>query len=63
MEGLDPFADNPPRRLSHQLYSPMRDDVAIRSADDAIQGVAVRYDIDTSVQYLGSVLVLGAMQR
>ncbi len=63
MEGLDPFADNPPMRLSHQLYSPMRDDVAIRSADDAIQGVAVRYDIDTSVQYLGSVLVLGAMQR
>ena len=63
MEGLDPFADNPPMRLSHQLYSLMRDSVLIRRDDASIGGVAVRYDIDTSVQYLGSVLVLGAMQE
>lgn len=63
LEGLDPFADNPPIRLSHQLYSLMRDSVAIRTLDAAVGGIAVRYDIDTSVQYLGSVLVMGAMQE
>ena len=62
LEGLNPFATNPPVRLSHQLYSLMRDSVLIRRDDATIGGVAVRYDIDTSVQYLGSVLVLGAMQ-
>lgn len=63
LEGLDPFAAKPPVRLSHQLYSLMRDSVLIRRDDASIGGVAVRYDIDTSVQYLGSVLVLGAMQE
>ncbi|WP_298888536.1 trypsin-like serine protease [Porphyromonas vaginalis] len=63
LEGLDPFAAKPPVRLSHQLYSLMRDNVLIRRDDATIGGVAVRYDIDTSVQYLGSVLVLGAMQE
>lgn len=63
LEGLDPFAAKPPVRLSHQLYSLMRDNVLIRRDDASIGGVAVRYDIDTSVQYLGSVLVLGAMQE
>ena len=63
LEGLDPFAAKPPERLSHQLYSLMRDNVLIRRDDASIGGVAVRYDIDTSVQYLGSVLVLGAMQE
>ena len=63
LEGLDPFAAKPPVRLSHQLYSLMRDSVLIRKDDASIGGVAVRYDIDTSVQYLGSVLVLGAMQE
>ena len=63
LEGLDPFATKPPVRLSHQLYSLMRDSVLIRRDDASIGGVAVRYDIDTSVQYLGSVLVLGAMQE
>lgn len=63
LEGLNPFATNPPVRLSHQLYSLMRDSVLIRRDDATIGGVAVRYDIDTSVQYLGSVLVLGAMQE
>ncbi len=63
LEGLDPFAAKPPVRLSHQLYSLMRDNVLIRRDDASIEGVAVRYDIDTSVQYLGSVLVLGAMQE
>ena len=41
----------------------MRDSVAIRTLDAAVGGIAVRYDIDTSVQYLGSVLVIGAMQE
>ncbi|MDD6929194.1 MAG: trypsin-like peptidase domain-containing protein [Bacteroidales bacterium] len=63
LEGLDPFAAKPPVRLSHQLYSLMRDSVLIRRDDASIGGVAVRYDIDTSVQYLGSVLVLGATQE
>ena len=63
LEGLDPFAAKPPVRLSHQLYSLMRDNVLIRRDDASIEGVAVRYDIDTSVQYLGSVLVLGAMKE
>ena len=63
LEGLDPFAAKPPVRLSHQLYSLMRDSVLVRRDDASIGGVAVRYDIDTSVQYLGSVLVLGAMQE
>ena len=63
LEGLNPFATNPPVRLSHQLYSLMRDSVLIRRDDATIGGVAVRYDIDTFVQYLGSVLVLGAMQE
>ena len=63
LEGLDPFAAKPPVRLSHQLYSLMRDSVLIRRDDASIGGVAVRYDIDTSVQYLGSVLVLGTMQE
>ena len=63
LDGLDPFAAKPPVRLSHQLYSLMRDNVLIRRDDATIGGVAVRYDIDTSVQYLGSVLVLGAMQE
>ena len=63
LEGLNPFATNPPVHLSHQLYSLMRDSVLIRRDDATIGGVAVRYDIDTSVQYLGSVLVLGAMQE
>ena len=63
LEGLDPFAAKPPVRLSHQLYNLMRDSVLIRRDDASIGGVAVRYDIDTSVQYLGSVLVLGAMQE
>lgn len=63
LEGLDPFAAKPPVRLSHQLYSLMRDNVLIRRDEASIGGVAVRYDIDTSVQYLGSVLVLGAMQE
>ena len=63
LEGLDPFATMPSVRLSHQLYSLMRDSVAISTLDAAVEGIAVRYDIDTSVQYLGSVLVLGAMQK
>ena len=63
LEGLDPFAAMPPVRLSHQLYSLMRDSVAIRTINTAVRGVAVRYDIDTSVQYLGSVLVMGAMRE
>ena len=40
----------------------MRDSVAIRTPQPTIAGVAVRYDVDTSVQYLGTVAVLGAMQ-
>ena len=61
--GLDPFATMPPVRLSHQLYSLMRDSVAISTPDATVEGIAVRYDIDTSVQYLGSVLVMGAIQE
>lgn len=61
LEGLDPFAAKPAVRLSYQLYSLMRDSIAIRTVDTTVEGIAVRYDIDTSVQYLGSVLVMGAM--
>ena len=61
LEGLNPFISIPPVRLSHQLYSLMRDSVLVRIADGSTMGVAVRYDIDTSVQYLGTMAVLGAM--
>ena len=62
LDGLEPFASLPPLRLSHQLYSLMRDSVAIRSSESEIKGVSVRYDLDTSTQYLGTVIVTGAMK-
>lgn len=58
MGGFKPFAQDPPHRLSYQLYDLFRDSVSVRDPLPTVSAIAIRYDLDTMTELLGLVGVL-----